>query len=55
MLSLAARAQELAKYAKLFVDPGAKLRDTPPEEIDRVQLKLSATLSEIAAVHEELV
>ena len=52
--SLQARAQELAEYAKLFLDPGAKLRDSPPEETDRVQVKLSVTLSEIAAVREEL-
>jgi hypothetical protein len=52
--SLQARAQERAEYAKLWTDPGAKLRDTPPEEIDRVQLKLTAILSEIAAVREEL-
>jgi hypothetical protein len=52
--SLQARAQELAEYAKLWTDPAAKLRDTPPEEIDRVQLKLSAQLSEITAVREEL-
>ena len=52
--SLQARAQEPAGYAKLWADPGAKLRDTPPEETDRVQLKLSAYLSDIAAVREEL-
>ena len=37
--SLAGAGARVAEYAKLFVDPGAKLRDTPPEEIDRVQLK----------------
>lgn len=48
------RAHELAEQARLFIDGDSKLRGAPPEEIDRVQLRLAANLSEIVAIREEL-
>ena len=48
------RAHELAEYARLFTDGGPKLLSAPPEEFDRVLLRLTATLSEITALREEL-
>ena len=50
----AERAQQLAEYARLFVDGTSKLKDAPSEEFDRVQLQLAAGLAEIAALREEL-
>lgn len=51
---LAAQAEKLGEHAHLFSEAGAKLRNAPPEEIDRVQLKLSAGQAEVVALREEL-
>lgn len=48
------RASELGGYAKLFTTAAAKLDGTPPEETDRVQVRLSNTLTEIRALREDL-
>jgi len=52
--ALAAQAEEVGKYANLFSDAGAKLRQAPPEEVDRIQLKLSADRAEVITLREEL-
>lgn len=48
------RARDIAEYATLFVDSGSKLEQAPSDEIDRVQLKVSASHREITAIREEL-
>lgn len=48
------RARVLAEYAELFADGAQKLSEAPSEELDRVQVKLAAALSEIRALREEL-
>ena len=47
-------ASELSDYAKLFVAAYGKLDNAPPEETDRVQVRLSNTLTEIRALREDL-
>lgn len=47
-------ASELGDYAKLFTTAAEKLEGTPPEEADRVQARLSSTLTEIRAFREDL-
>ena len=47
-------ASELGDYAKLFTAAAEKLDGTPPEETDRVQVRLSNTLTEIRALREDI-
>lgn len=47
-------ASELGDYAKLFTTAAEKLDGTPPEETDRIQVRLSNTLTEIRALREDL-
>lgn len=47
-------ASELSKYAKSFASTSGKLDHAPPEETDRVQVRLTNTLSETRALREDL-
>lgn len=47
-------ASKLSDYAKLFTTAAGKLDSAPPEETDRVQVRLSNTLTEIRALREDL-
>ena len=47
-------ASKLADYAKLFTAAAEKLDGTPPEETDRVQVRLSNALMKIRALREDL-
>lgn len=47
-------ASELGDYAKLFTAAAEKLDGNPAEETDRVQVRLSNTLTEVRALHEDL-
>ncbi|MFI3120718.1 MAG: hypothetical protein QX203_12155 [Methylococcaceae bacterium] len=47
-------ASKLGEYAKLFTTAAEKLDGTPPEETDRVQVRLSNSLTEIRALREDL-
>ncbi len=47
-------ASELGDYAKLFTAAAEKLDGTPPEETDRVQVRLSNALTKIRALREDL-
>lgn len=47
-------ASELGGYAKLFTTAAEKLKGTPPGETDRVQVRLSNSLTEIRALREDL-
>lgn len=47
-------ASQLADYAKLFTAANTKLDSTPPEETDRVHVRLSNILTEVRALREDL-
>lgn len=47
-------ASGLSGYAKLFASNTGKLDNAPPEETDRVQVRLSNTLTEIRALREDI-
>jgi hypothetical protein len=45
---------ELSEHAKLFANNAGKLDNSPPEETDRVQVRLSSALTEIRALREDI-
>lgn len=47
-------ATELSEYSKLFASNTGKLDSAPPEEIDRIQVRLSSILTEIRALREDI-
>lgn len=47
-------AQGLADSAKVFSSSPRSLEDAPPDEIDRVQLKLSTALTKVRALREDI-
>lgn len=47
-------ASKLGDYARLFTTAAARLDGTPPEETDRVQVRLTNALTEIRALREDL-
>lgn len=48
------RARDIATHTALFVDSGAKLAEAPPDELDRVYLRVSVAHREITAIRKEL-
>jgi hypothetical protein len=48
------KAEEGAAYAKLFLPDARSLDKAPPSEIDRVQVRLTNSLAEVRAIHEDL-
>ena len=48
------QAEELGKHARLFEDTANKLAAVPPDEVARVQLRLSSSQAQVVALRIEL-